>query len=340
MSCLYKDFLDFIGHLVKMIIMAPRRFIARRGKPSTIISDNASQFRLAKSTADLAWNKVTKDETVTSYIANEGINWSFIVQLSPWMGGFYERLVGISKLALKKAIGQKLLSSIQLQTYLTETEAILNSRPLVYIGENLNDGTTITPSHFLAPNTKTGTPMLGNQDEISDPDYVDGKKEAKEILLDTWKRGQQMLETFWKIWKTDYILNLRERSKSHLSSSRIQAHEKPNVGDIVQLKEDTPRGSWRLGKIVELITSNDGNIRAAKILLATRNVVNRPLNLLYPLECGDSFKDITNKESTEDKDAQEKSSEKATTNEIVRRSTRRAALEARDRIYGQNLSDE
>ena len=40
-----------------------------------------------------------------------------------------------------------------------------------------------------------------------------------------------------------------------------------------------------MGKIVELITSNDGNIRAAKVLLSTRNVVNRPLNLPYPLEC-------------------------------------------------------
>ena len=40
-----------------------------------------------------------------------------------------------------------------------------------------------------------------------------------------------------------------------------------------------------MGKVLELITSNDGNIRAVKVLLSTKNVVNRPPNLLYPLEC-------------------------------------------------------
>ena len=53
----------------------------------------------------------------------------------------------------------------------------------------------------------------------------------------------------------------------------------------MHLKKDLPRGSWKLGKIVELVTSNDGNIRAAKVLLSTKNIVNRSLNLLYPLEC-------------------------------------------------------
>ena len=214
-------------------IMALRRFIARRGKPNQIISDNASQFKLSKSTIDITWNNVITDPTVTSYIANEGINWTFIIELSPWMGGFYERLVGSSKMALKKAIGKKRLTSPQLQTYLAETEAILNSRPLVYISEDFNDGTLITPSHFISPNSKTGTPILEHQDEIDDPNYVDGKKESKEVLLDTWKKGQRLLETFWKIWRDDYLLSLRERTKLRLSSPRIQAEGKPNVGDIV-----------------------------------------------------------------------------------------------------------
>ena len=40
-----------------------------------------------------------------------------------------------------------------------------------------------------------------------------------------------------------------------------------------------------MGEIVELLTSNDGNIRTAKVLLSTKNLFNCPLNLLYPLEC-------------------------------------------------------
>ena len=40
-------FLDFL-----------RQFIARRGKPSLIISDNAPQFHLVKSVLDQQWMKV------------------------------------------------------------------------------------------------------------------------------------------------------------------------------------------------------------------------------------------------------------------------------------------
>ena len=40
------------------------------------------------------------------------------------------------------------LTMLQLQTFLTETEAISNSRTLVYLGEDLNDRTALTPSHF------------------------------------------------------------------------------------------------------------------------------------------------------------------------------------------------
>ena len=43
-----------------------------------------------------------------------------------------------------------------------------------------------------------------------------------------------------------------------------------------------------MGRVTELIPSQDGNFRAAKILLPTKKVLKRPLNLLYPLECSGS----------------------------------------------------
>ena len=44
--------------------MALRRFITRRGKPGEIISDSAAQFKLSKSTIDVAWQKVIKNPSV------------------------------------------------------------------------------------------------------------------------------------------------------------------------------------------------------------------------------------------------------------------------------------
>ena len=71
------------------------------------------------------------------------------VELASWMGGFYERLVGIVKGALKKSIGKICLTEKKLETFLAEAEAVINSRPLVYVGEDFGSGFSLTPADFL-----------------------------------------------------------------------------------------------------------------------------------------------------------------------------------------------
>ena len=82
------------------------------------------------------------------------------------MGKFYERLVGTTKISLRKSIGRMSLTSSQLQTILTEIEALINTRPLVYVDNDL-DNQIITPVYFLSINKMTGTPVLTvkNDDE-------------------------------------------------------------------------------------------------------------------------------------------------------------------------------
>ena len=60
-----------------------RRFIARRGKPNKIISDNAATFKAAKNAIDIAWNDITRDREVHSYLSENRIEWKFIIELSP-----------------------------------------------------------------------------------------------------------------------------------------------------------------------------------------------------------------------------------------------------------------
>ena len=50
-----------------------RRFISRRGKPDSIISDNAPQFKLTSTALSNQWRNVFVDEEVLSYVAVEGI---------------------------------------------------------------------------------------------------------------------------------------------------------------------------------------------------------------------------------------------------------------------------
>ena len=108
----------------EQFLLALRRFIARRGKPTQIILDNAPQFKLAKIAIDKAWKETISHHEVQSYTANQGIEWNFIVELAPWMGGFYQRLVGTVNGALKKSIGKICLTEQKLETFLAE--AVIN----------------------------------------------------------------------------------------------------------------------------------------------------------------------------------------------------------------------
>ena len=91
-----------------MFLHGLRKFVARHGSPHEIISDNASHFNLAKDTVERLWDQVLTEPDVISYSTNGKIKWTFIVELAPWMGGFYERLIGLVKRSLGKAIGKAL----------------------------------------------------------------------------------------------------------------------------------------------------------------------------------------------------------------------------------------
>ena len=108
-------------------LLCLHRFIARRGMPRQIISDNAKQFKTASTVLNKAWSEILASAEVDNYAVNQGIQWRFIVDLAPWMGGFYERLVGLTKRALRKTIGTRSLTEKQLITVLTEVEAVVNS---------------------------------------------------------------------------------------------------------------------------------------------------------------------------------------------------------------------
>jgi len=64
-----------------------------------------------------------------SYVSDAQIKWSFNVELASWQGGYYERLVGLVKRSMRKTVGRKLLTVVQLQTLIKEIESVLNTRP-------------------------------------------------------------------------------------------------------------------------------------------------------------------------------------------------------------------
>ena len=77
-----------------------RRFVAERSCPTIMISDNARNFQQGA-----VWiRELLEEEGVQRELAVRGCKWKFIAPKSPWQGGFYERLIGLTKSCLKKAL--------------------------------------------------------------------------------------------------------------------------------------------------------------------------------------------------------------------------------------------
>ena len=80
-------------------LTAITRFIARRGKPATILSDNGTNFvDAAKEMRDCinAWNQ----SDIETSLAQKDIKWKFNPSGAPHFGGIWERLVRSCKKAM------------------------------------------------------------------------------------------------------------------------------------------------------------------------------------------------------------------------------------------------
>ncbi|GFV12354.1 integrase catalytic domain-containing protein [Trichonephila clavipes] len=83
-------------------ILAFRRFIARRGRPTTIYSDNGKTFvGTFNALNSIDWDKIQ------DFALKIKIQWKFSPPSAPWWGGFWKRLVGMLKNVLRKVLGKQ-----------------------------------------------------------------------------------------------------------------------------------------------------------------------------------------------------------------------------------------
>ena len=91
---------------------------------------------------------------------------------------------------------------------------------------------------------------------------------------------QTILNHSWSRWKREYVTSRREFQKSKQNKTATKAIEE---NDIVRIyDEKVSHHVWRLGRVVDIISSRDSNIRAVG---KTGVIIKRPVNKLYPSEC-------------------------------------------------------
>ena len=172
---------------------------------------------------------------------------------------------------------------------MTEIEAVLNSRPLTYVYEDLDSGFTLTPGHFLATNRKLGLFNSSDADYHCDEDFQPSKDSATK-LIEIWKKGQKQVDLFWKVWKEEYLVSLREKLPLEHKHPKSQCLMEPKEGSIVIVKDNNlHRSTWKLGR---LIPSSDSRVRSAEILLPGQSIISQAINHLFPLETPVSDKPV------------------------------------------------
>ena len=218
-----------------------------------------------------------ESKAVSNFCAHQGIQWRFITKRSPWHGGFWERLIGLTKTTLKKVIGRNRIAADELRTVITDIEAALNDRPLTYVSTDFTDGESITPSHLLFGRRIIPFPIQDppNADEESDPTFNPSAAD----LIGAVKKKKEVIHLFMEKWKHEYLSALREFHQQ--TTGREKEIIKP--GDVVLVHDDKPRLLWKLAIVKSLIRGADEKVRSA-VIQTTQGITNRAIELLYPLE--------------------------------------------------------
>ncbi|UYV70147.1 hypothetical protein LAZ67_7001968, partial [Cordylochernes scorpioides] len=238
-------------------IQALRRFIARRGRPTVIYSDNGTNFVGANNALKaLNWKKIVLDENIHK------ISWKFIPPTAAWWGGWWERLIRSIKDLLVRILGHSSVYYEEMSTILCDAEATINSRPLTYIHEDFDNLIPLSPSMFLHDSKYVGVPDL---------DKLDSKK-----FQDRYRHCKRLREALRSRFRSEYLGQLVQKANERTP--------KLSVGDVVTVKmEDKRRLHWPMARIVELFPGRDGHSRVAKVRTKLGTLI-RPVQKLYPLE--------------------------------------------------------
>ena len=209
-----------------------RRFLAIRGRPAVILSDNGSQFVGAEKELRQMVSDINEEE-VKEFCGEKGMQWKFITPGAPHQNGCAEALVKTCKSALKKAVGSQVLTPLELYTILLEVANLVNQRPIGRIPNDPDDGSYICPNDILLGRASSGIPQ-GPFKGTNNP------RHRVEFV-------QKIIDSFWKRWNRDVFPSLVPRKKWQVERRNVRPDDIVVVADPNALQ-----GKWSIGRVLEV----------------------------------------------------------------------------------------
>lgn len=248
-------------------LAALRRFVARRGVPTHVYSDNGTNFIGANNQLKelyVLFHSEKHKELVERFSSERCITWHFIPSIAPHFEGLWEATVKLFKHHFRRIVGDSLFTFEELNTFTTEIEGLLNSRPITSISSDPNDMLAVSPAHYLIGHPITSLPE-------GDLSHVPANR------LSIWQHITKVRQDFWSRWYLEYLNELQKRNKWIQDGPELQ------VGTVVFIKDkNIPCSQWALGKVKDVHPGEDGVIRVATIKIATGDT-KRAAKLMCPL---------------------------------------------------------
>lgn len=249
-------------------VNALRRFMARRGKPEIIRSDNGTNFTSGEREireAIFRWNQ----KNIHEFLIQRDVQWIFNPPTASHMGGVWERVIRSVRKVINALLKKQTMDDEGIMTLMCEVEAIINARPLTKVSDDPRDVNALTPNHLLLIKSNESFPpgVFKRNDQYSER---------------RWRQVQYMAEVFWRRWIKEYLPILQLRQKWHEVKRNIEE------GDIVLVVEQNiPRGDWPLGRVIEVNRGRDGLVRSVRVK-TVKNILARPINKLCLLEAANT----------------------------------------------------
>ena len=255
-------------------ILSFRRFVARRGLPLEVWSDNHASLKKANKELLTLWRMLDKKKIeAEEQFKHVDFHWSWTTPKAPWEGGFYERLQSVMKECLYGALKGACLSDVELRTTILETEQILNDRPLAGTYSEAEDSVqALTPNKLTFGHNLAPFPVISSRKV---------KLENCPVKI-RWRHRQSVLNQFERMWSKLYLFELQKR--------KAWTHPMRDIekGEIVLVKDadKSPRATWPLARVVETAVGRDGRVR--KVLLRMKGKeLWRPSQAVFPMEIRD-----------------------------------------------------